>query len=215
LLDRLRASLSGALSRLGSGAARVLPSPTAWTVIGLLLAVLAFLEYGGKDQFAGGVFVLLSALCDVVDGAVARATGKASQRGAFLDSTLDRVTEVLVFLGIVLGAYLDPLFVLLALSLSLLVSYVRAKADALGLSLAGVGVGERSERLIVIIVTSLLGIVGLGVLVVAVLAGLTVVERTYRVSKALKPKAAAAAEVTQDLAVKAQAFSPCGARPWP
>jgi archaetidylinositol phosphate synthase len=200
LLDRLRVSLSGLLARLGSGAARVLPSPTAWTVIGLLLAVLAFLEYAGKDQVWGGLFVLLSAFCDVVDGAVARATGKVSARGAFLDSTLDRVTEVLVYLGIVLGAFLDPFFVALSLSLSLLVSYIRAKADALGLSLAGVGVGERSERLIVIIVASLLGIVGIGVLLVAVLAGLTVVERTYRVSRALgKPREAAPPPPTQDL----------------
>ena len=92
---------------------------------------------------------------DVLDGAVARATGRTSQRGAFLDSTLDRVSEVVVFLGILVGGYASPFLVLLALSLSLLVSYTRAKGDALGVNLAGIGVGERSERLVVLIVTSL------------------------------------------------------------
>ena len=109
----------------------------------------------------------LSGFFDVLDGAVARATGRTSQRGAFLDSTLDRVSEVVVFLGILVGGYVSPFLVLVALSLSLLVSYTRAKGDALGVNLAGIGVGERSERLIVLIVTSLLGIVGIGVLVVA------------------------------------------------
>jgi archaetidylinositol phosphate synthase len=131
------------------------------------------------------LLVVLAGFFDVLDGAVARATGKISARGAFLDSTLDRVSEVLIFLGVLLGNYTVPFFVLLALALSLLVSYTRAKGDALGVNLAGIGVGERSERFVVLIVTSLLGVVALGVLIVAVLALLTFVERTIRVSRAL------------------------------
>ena len=73
----------------------------------------------------------------------------------------------------------------MALSLSLLVSYTRAKGDALGVNLAGIGVGERSERLVVLIVTSLLGIVGLGVLIIVLLALITFVQRTVTVSRAL------------------------------
>ena len=129
--------------------------------------------------------MILSGLFDVLDGAVARATGRISQRGAFLDSTLDRVSEVLVYLGILLGGYISPFFVLLALALSMLVSYTRAKGDALGVNLAGVGIGERSERLLVLIVTSLLSIVGLGVLVVVIIAFVTFVQRTMKVSSAL------------------------------
>jgi archaetidylinositol phosphate synthase len=190
LLDRLRGSLGETLASLGQGAAKLVPSPTAWTLVGLLFAVIAFAFYSEKDPVLGGLMLALSGFFDVLDGAVARATGRTSQRGAFLDSTLDRVAEVLVYLGIVIGGYTNPSLVLVALSFSLLVSYTRAKGDALGVSLAGIGVGERSERLVVLIVASLLGIVWLGVLIVAVLALVTFVQRTVAVSNALgRPKA--------------------------
>ncbi|MDA4117296.1 MAG: CDP-alcohol phosphatidyltransferase family protein [Thaumarchaeota archaeon] len=170
---------------MGSGASKVIPSPTAWTLIGLLFAILAAVYYGVGDPVAAGLLLVLSGIFDVVDGAVARATGKTSARGAFLDSTLDRVSEVLIYLGIIFGNYTSSYLVLLALSLSLLVSYTRAKADSLGVNLAGIGVGERSERLVVLIVASLLPAVMLGVLIVAILAFLTFVERTIKVSKSL------------------------------
>jgi archaetidylinositol phosphate synthase len=185
VLDRLRGSLRGALDSLGSKASKVIPSPTAWTIIGMVFAVLAFIYYGAKSPVGAGFFVILSGIFDVLDGAVARATGKTSARGAFLDSTLDRVSEVLIYLGILVGNYVSPFFVLLALSLSLLVSYTRARGDSLGVNLAVIGVGERSERLVVLMVTSLLSVVSLGVLIVALLAFLTFVERTIKVSRAL------------------------------
>jgi len=185
VLDKLRGSLGDALASMGRAASRVVPSPTAWTVVGLLFAFLAFVFYGGGHPFLGGLTLAVSGFFDVLDGAVARATGRTSQRGAFLDSTLDRVSEVVVFLGILVGGYTSPFLVTLALSLSLLVSYTRAKGDALGVNLAGIGVGERSERLVVLIVTSLLGIVWLGVQIVALLALITFVQRTVKVSRAL------------------------------
>jgi archaetidylinositol phosphate synthase len=185
VLDKLRGSLAASLASLGRKASKVIPGPTAWTVIGLLFAFLAFFFYRGGHPFVGGLMLALSGFFDVLDGAVARATGKTSPRGAFLDSTLDRVSEVVVFLGILVGGYVSPFFVVLALAMSLLVSYTRAKGDALGVNLAGIGVGERSERLVVLIVTSLLGIVGLGVLIVAVLALITFVQRVVTVSRAL------------------------------
>jgi archaetidylinositol phosphate synthase len=121
-----------------------------------------------------------------VDGAVARAAGKASKRGAFLDSTLDRVADAVIFVGILAGGYAPPLYVLLALSLSLLVSYARARAESLGVGLAGVGVGERSERLLVLALASMVGYVQWGVVLVALLAGFTFVERTYRGARILR-----------------------------
>lgn len=185
MLDKLRGSLAAFLASSGRIAAKMIPSPTAWTLLGMVFAFVAFLNYGGGRPFVAGLFVILSGLFDVLDGAVARATGRTSQRGAFLDSTLDRVSEVIIFLGILVGGYVSPFLVLVALSLSLLVSYTRAKGDALGVNLAGIGVGERSERLVVLIVTSLLSIVGLGVLIVAILALITFVQRTAKVSMAL------------------------------
>jgi archaetidylinositol phosphate synthase len=192
VLDRLRGSLRGVLASLGSAAARVMPHPTAWTLVGMLFAMVAFVYYSGGHPVIGGVLVVLSGFFDVLDGAVARATGKAGPRGAFLDSTLDRVSEIVIYLGVMLGNYIDPVFVLLALSLSLMVSYTRAKGDSLGVNLAGIGVGERSERLVVLIVASLLSIVGLGVVVVAILALATFVQRAVKVSGALgRPQAGA------------------------
>jgi archaetidylinositol phosphate synthase len=185
VLDKLRGSLRGVLASLGSAGARVIPIPTAWTLIGLLFAVLAFPYYANGFPFIAGVLVILSGLFDVLDGAVARATGRSSARGAFLDSTLDRVSEMLIYLGILVGNYVNPVFVLLALSLSLMVSYTRAKGDSLGVNLAGIGVGERSERLVVLIVASLLSMVGLGVVIVAILALVTFVQRAVKVSAAL------------------------------
>jgi archaetidylinositol phosphate synthase len=185
VLDKLRGSLADVLASLGRAASKVVPSPTAWTVIGLLFAFLAFIFYSEGRPFAGGLLLAVSGFFDVLDGSVARATGRTSQRGAFLDSTLDRVSEVVVFLGIMVGRYASPSLILVALSLSLLVSYTRAKGDALGVSLAGIGVGERSERLLVLIVASLLGAVGIGVLIIALLALITFVQRTVKVSMAL------------------------------
>jgi archaetidylinositol phosphate synthase len=185
VLDKLRGRLRGLLESAGRGASKVIPIPTAWTVIGFFFAVLASFYYAAGNQVAAGVMVMLSGLFDVLDGSVARATGKVSLRGAFLDSTLDRFSEVLIFLGLIWWGQLSPFVVGLALSFSLLVSYTRAKGDALGVDLAGVGVGERSERLVVLIVTSLLSIVGLGVFIIVVIAFITFVQRTIKVSNAL------------------------------
>ncbi len=185
MLDRLRGSLAARLASLGSAGSKVVPSPTAWTLVGMLFAFFAFYCYAAGLQAAAGLMVIFSGFFDVMDGAVARATGKTSTRGAFLDSTLDRVSELLIFLGILIGNYTSPLLVMLALSLSLLVSYTRAKGDALGVNLAGIGIGERSERLVVLIVTSLLFVVGLGVLIIVVLTFITFIQRTLNVSRAL------------------------------
>lgn len=190
VLDRLRSSLGSVLASCGRAAAKILPRPTAWTVIGLLFSFLAFVYYGGGHPRIGGVMLAFCGFFDVLDGAVARATGKTSERGAFLDSTLDRVAEVVVYLGILVGGYASGFLVLIALSMSLLVSYARAKGDALGVSLAGVGIGERSERLVVLIVFSVLGLVALGVLIVAVIALVTFVQRSIKVSGALAKRQA-------------------------
>ncbi len=187
MLDRLRGRLASELLRIGSGASKILPSPTAWTFIGVLVAVLssvAFASASVTGEILGGVGIVLSGLFDVIDGAVARAADRMSKRGSFLDSTLDRITEFLIYLGILVGGLVPPVLVLLALSLSLLVSYARAKADSLGYNLAGVGVGERSERLIVLAISSILGLLTYGVAVVIVLAAFTLAERVYRISTA-------------------------------
>jgi archaetidylinositol phosphate synthase len=189
MLDRLRLKLETVSLKLGVGASKLIPSPTAWTLIGLLSALLAAYAYsrsGFSWQLAAGTLLLLAGLLDIVDGAVARSLNRITKRGSFLDSTLDRLGEVAVFLGIMISGYFPANLVLLTLAFSLLVSYTRAKADSLGVGLAGVGVGERSERILVLAVTSLLGLLYYGLIIVFLLAVITFVERMYRVSAALR-----------------------------
>lgn len=189
MLDRLRTRLESSLTSVGTWFSRIEASPTAWTGVGMVIAFLAAISYstsGLRAEVLGGVLVLVAGWFDIVDGAVARVTGRTSMRGAFLDSTLDRVAEVALFSGILVGGYSSPLIVLVALSSSLLVSYTRAKGDALGIALSGIGIGERSERLLVIAVSSLLGLVFWGVALVAVIAVYTFLERTFRAVRALK-----------------------------
>jgi archaetidylinositol phosphate synthase len=166
-----------------------MPSPTSWTATGLVFSLLAaaLFSFGtARYDLLGGLMVLVSGFFDIVDGAVARATNRVSRRGAFLDSTMDRVGESSIYLGVLLGNSTSPALVFLALVASMLVSYTRAKADSLSVNLAGVGIGERSERLIVIAVAGLLDLVPYGVLLVAGLALVTFAERVIRVTRALK-----------------------------
>ncbi|HXY56635.1 MAG TPA: CDP-alcohol phosphatidyltransferase family protein [Nitrososphaerales archaeon] len=189
MLDRLRARLESTLTSVGKGFAGIMASPTGWTIVGLavsLLAAVAYATSGFRGEFIGGVLVLVAGGFDIVDGAVARVTGRTSKRGAFLDSTLDRVAEVALFAGVLVGGYSYPLVVLSALSLSLLVSYTRAKGDALGVTLSGVGIGERSERLLIIAVLSIVGLTYWGVILVLLVALYTFLERTYRAIRALR-----------------------------
>jgi archaetidylinositol phosphate synthase len=192
VLDRLRARLESFLNSVGDLFARLEPTPAAWTLVGLMVSLLAAAAYSASSlagEILGGVLVLVSGWFDIVDGAVAKVTGRASRTGAFLDSSLDRVAEVALFTGILIGGYSSPVLVLLALSMSLLVSYTRAKGDALGVPLSGVGIGERSERLLILAVSSLLGFAGWGVILVLVVALYTFLERTFRAVRELSGSA--------------------------
>lgn len=187
MLERLRHLIEPSLNRLGQVVAKTRLPPTAWTLIGLALAVQAGAIYGlwpHRPEVGGGLF-LLSGFIDIVDGAVARATGRVTSRGGFIDSTLDRLGEVAVYVGIAYGGLVSPLWATLALGLSLLVSYVRARGESLGVQLSGMGIGERAERILALSLMSVIGQVELGVILVVFLAGATFAHRLYRVASAL------------------------------
>ncbi|MDA4124145.1 MAG: CDP-alcohol phosphatidyltransferase family protein [Thaumarchaeota archaeon] len=189
MLDRLRGRLKTYFWEIGKAFATLGLSPTGWTSVGLVVSFICAAAYwtaGQRGELTAGLLILLAGFLDIVDGAVARFTERMSKRGAFLDSTLDRVSEVAIFLGILAGGLASPVAVVLALSFSLLVSYSRARGESLGTSLSGVGIGERSERLLVLAVSSILGLVGWGVVLVAVLALFTFLERTARGAMSLK-----------------------------
>lgn len=161
--------------------------PTAITVTGLVFAALAGLSIGGGRFPGGGVLLALSGLCDMVDGATAREGRRTSRAGAFLDSTIDRYSEVLVFLGAFVyylarsprgPEILTAAMVFLALAGSFLVSYVRARAEAVG-ETCEIGLAERPERLVVLIVGALLGaaVFRIAIWIVVIIAHFTAAQR--------------------------------------
>jgi CDP-diacylglycerol---glycerol-3-phosphate 3-phosphatidyltransferase len=168
--------------------ARLKVHPTAVSLAGLLLsAISGFLVAGGRLR-PGAACLILAALCDVLDGQLARRTGQSSRFGAFLDSCLDRLGEGAVFLG--LAIYFGPLgprwvaVAILALLCSTMVSYARARAEGLGLD-GKAGFLERPERLVMLIAGLLIGGLGLRVLLIAltILAAWTFLARVRHVGK--------------------------------
>lgn len=188
MLNNFRERLRPALQNLGKAFASTGLSANFWTAVGLGFAFASAIVYGLHLQYSfviGGVLLLVSGFFDVVDGQVARATGKTSKRGAFLDSVFDKIAEVAIFLGILVGNYSEGYLVLTAITLSLLVSYTRARAESLGVQLQGIGIGERAERLLVIAVLGMAGAVFLNyaVIIVIVIAGITLVQRIAATTK--------------------------------
>jgi CDP-diacylglycerol---glycerol-3-phosphate 3-phosphatidyltransferase len=148
----LATPIAVALGRLGL-------SPDALTVVGFLGTAFAAFAAANQLWTAAGVLVLAFGIFDLFDGALARATGRASNLGAFMDSVFDRAGEALVYLGIIAGlgaaGWADaPLFAAAAMAAAFLVSYTRAKSDGLGFTsgtgMAAVGIMPREVRLVIL-----------------------------------------------------------------
>lgn len=167
-------------------------TPNALTAAGFALALLAgfLFAYRPSQTYLAALSIVGSGVLDVLDGAVARATDKVSTTGSFNDSTLDRISEIAIFAGIIYAGYhfLPSVVVLAALGFSLLVSYVRAKGESLGIKLSGIGIGERAERLIVLIVFSLAGLVWIAVYIILILVVITFAQRYVYVTQAIREK---------------------------
>ena len=189
VLNNLRESLRPALEKVGKGFATTGLSPNFWTVVGLIIALASAVVYGLGMEFGliiGGILLLVSGFFDMVDGQVARVTGKTSKKGEYLDSMFDKISEVAIFLGILVGGYAEPYLVLLAITLSLLVSYARAKSDLINIKLQGIGIGERAERLLVIAIIGIIGFMDYAVVIVVIIAGITLIQRMIYTAKNIK-----------------------------
>ena len=167
---------------------RVRPDTLTFTGWGLSLG--AAVLFGMGHIRSAGAVMLLAGLFDALDGAVARQTDRMSSFGAFLDSTLDRLSESAVFVGIVFfyASAAHPYGALLAgtaMTFSLLTSYTRARAEGLGLK-CEVGILERAGRVVILSVLSLLGFVTAGVGLVAVGALVTTIQRMLHVHRATR-----------------------------
>jgi CDP-diacylglycerol--glycerol-3-phosphate 3-phosphatidyltransferase len=170
-------------------------TPNTITVIGLGITIVASALVATGWLLLGAAILTAGSLLDAVDGALARAQGGVTAFGGFLDSTLDRAGEAIVYVGIgawALTALDDPtaavLAAMIAMGGSFLVSYAHARAQGIGLA-ADVGLAPRTERLVIVIAGIALGGLGLtaglvGALVlVAALTVATVVQRIWHVRR--------------------------------
>jgi archaetidylinositol phosphate synthase len=187
VLNRIRSQVAPVVNSIGKTLGATGLSPNFWTFVGFGFAVLAGILFALRpaQPYLAASAILVSGVFDVLDGAVARVTNKISKAGSFNDSTLDRLAEVAIYSGIIYAGSPFPILVVLALSFSLLVSYERAKGESLGISLSGIGIGERAERLIVLIAFSFLNLVWIGVAIVLVLAFVTFLQRYFAIMKRL------------------------------
>ena len=187
---KLRGTWNKLMSPVGGALARTPLTPDQVTVIGVLLQALAAWYIVEGRLFVAALVAVVAAFADAFDGALARAKGASRPFGALLDSTTDRLADALVFLPVAWLYGVDPetghdsevvaLMALVALVASFLVSYVKARAEGLGFD-CNVGIAERAERLIVIILSMAFDVLPVGVGIIAVASIVTFFQRLFHV----------------------------------
>ena len=177
--------------------ARLGITPNMATLIGFgLNAIVALVLAVGEPRLAG-VLLLIASAFDMVDGAIARSTGQISTFGGFLDSTVDRYSEIIVYVGLLIwlnttdNDHLGATLVLISATGALMISYARARAEAIGYK-ASVGLVARPERVILLAICLILNVPLLALWILAVTTHLTAVWRmihVWRVTSAEQPAA--------------------------
>ncbi|MGE0242979.1 MAG: CDP-alcohol phosphatidyltransferase family protein [Nitrososphaeraceae archaeon] len=196
MLNNFREKLGPILEKIGILFSSTGLSPNKLTLIGFIIAIISSIIFGLNlsleplinSSMIGSIVLLIAGFFDVIDGSVAKITKKASNKGAFLDSVLDKISETTIFLGIAIGSLANPILCLIAVSSSLLVSYTRSRAETLGLNLSGVGFGERAERLLILSIMGLLPLphsLEYGVIIIIVISIITIIQRIYKSLKKL------------------------------
>ncbi len=171
--------------------------PHVVTFAGLVFSILAALSFVQGKFFSAGVMIILAGICDVMDGRLARETNKLSKFGALFDSSIDRYSEVLIFLGLsayflMRGSYL-VLVIILAIAGSFMVSYTRARGEGLGIQ-CKIGIMQRQERITCLAAGAILGSLPgtrnffliLSLWIIAILANVTVIQRIIYIKKKLE-----------------------------
>jgi len=173
-------------------------TPNMISLLGMVLALLSALQYAvwqnrSLNLFLAMALLLLSGFCDALDGIVARLYVETSVFGGFLDSLLDRYADAAVYVGVIIGGLCDFRWGLLAIIGSLLVSYSRARAEAVGIKMESIGLAERAERMIILAVASLVAVfwqpttvMNASIILLAVLSNLTVLQRSVHIYNKLK-----------------------------
>ncbi len=160
---------------------KTLLQPNALTSLGVVLDLIAFWTLLNGDLFGSGILIALGGICDLLDGALARRAGRATPFGAFYDSTMDRISDMAVYGGLLAYyASLDKLTLVvitfLAMSGSIMVSYTRARAECL-IPKCKVGFMERAERTIILILGALFNRMPMALWIITIGAWLTTAHR--------------------------------------
>jgi CDP-diacylglycerol--glycerol-3-phosphate 3-phosphatidyltransferase len=164
--------------------------PNHLTIIGLGVSLLAATAFGAGHIRKGGLLLILAGLCDFFDGSLARASGQVSSFGAFLDSVIDRYSDLVVLLAIVVlyaqtSHTRGAVVAMAGLIGSMMVSYTKARAESIGVRCT-VGMMERPERMICLIAGALLDLLEPALWLLAVLSNLTALQRiafTWRATR--------------------------------
>jgi len=183
LAHRITNPVVGILSKSGI-------KPDTLTFVGLAIDIAAAYVIATSHFFLGGVLILISGLFDLLDGALARFANQATKFGAILDSTVDRISEAVIFCGLLIWylpkeATLGIVAIFAALIGAFLVSYIRARAEGLGLE-CRVGLFTRTERVIVLAVGLLVNQIFIALWVLVVFVYITVAQRLLYLWKQAK-----------------------------
>ncbi|RLF60779.1 MAG: CDP-alcohol phosphatidyltransferase family protein [Thermoplasmata archaeon] len=142
-------------------------NPNAITLIGLLWSFFTVLAFYIENLRLALLFLLLTSFCDALDGMVARLSDRVTKFGGYLDSVLDRYSDGMIFLGIMVYLREKYLLIFLAMMGSFMVSYTRAKAET-WIDKCDVGVAERGERLLILIIATILANFGINIFIEAI-----------------------------------------------
>jgi CDP-diacylglycerol--glycerol-3-phosphate 3-phosphatidyltransferase len=197
-----RKPVDKAVKPIGNALRKTGLTPDHLTILGLIVGIAAAVAIGAGQLQLGVLLVILAALPDLFDGALAKATDASSQRGAFFDSTVDRVTDAFLLGGIAwyLAGAESPYMTILpfaVMAVSSIISYERAKAESLGIEAKG-GLMERAERIIALLVGLLFPVLLIPILwIMLVLTTITAIQRFIKVWKqaAVAPVTAARIEM--------------------
>ncbi len=198
MLNKFRKHLQPILDKTGVLFSSFGLSPNTLSLIGFIITIISSIIFGLNSlqldplvnfSAIGSLLLLTGGFFDVIDGSVAKITNRTSRKGSFLDSTLDKISEAIIFLGIAIGELANPILCIIAVSSSLLVSYTRSRAETLGIDLSGVGFGERAERILILAIMGLLPFshsLEYGVIIVIGIAIITVIQRIYKTLKMIE-----------------------------
>lgn len=187
MLERLRGTSSRLFDGLACLATRVGISANFTTFLGFLSFLASSIMLLLRKPLLASAFIILGGFFDLIDGAIARRSGDSGPKGAFIDSVADRVEDGMLFMS--MGMYAnDLLWAALATHSSMLVSYIRARSESLGVKGTELSLTGRGERIVLSAIFCAADMVSLGLILITLLSYVTCLQRSYIFFKGIKGK---------------------------